>query len=148
MTRFGERQDCAVLYYATLPGMLGVMISQGFYFYSVSFSSLENFKRVVIAEVNIINAVEAVNGRVELIEQIVLLQGEVGVEEMITLVVRGRAGLQERLTEARVEEVLLSLESHVGRAGGESDRLTLGDLVPGQVNFEAGVVCEGRDGAY
>ena len=110
--------------------------------------TLENFKRIVIAKINVIDAVEAVNGRVELIEQIVLLQGEVGVEEMITLVVRGRAGLQERLTEARVEEVLLSLESHVGRAGGESDRLTLGDLVPGQVNSEAGVVCEGRDGAY
>ena len=64
---------------------------------------------------------------------------------------RGRAGLQERLTEARVEEVLLSLVSDVWGARAEGDRLTLCNLVDSQVelvNFEAGVVCEGRDGAY
>ena len=50
--------------------------------------TLENFKRIVIAKINVIDAVEAVNGRVELIEQIILLQVKVRIEEMFTLVLR------------------------------------------------------------
>ena len=61
------------------------------------------------------------------------------------------ACVQERLTETRVEEVFLSLVSNVWRAGSQGDRLTFCNFVNSQVEvvkFEAGVVCDGRDGGY
>ena len=91
--------------------------------------TLENFKRIVIAKINVIDAIEAVNGRVELIEQVILLQVKVCIQKMFTLVLRNIICVQQSLADGSIEEVLLPLVADVGGAGGEGDWLTSSNFV-------------------
>ena len=68
------------------------------------------------------DTVETVNGGVELIEQIILLQVEVCIKKVITLVLS--------VAEGRIDEIFLPLTRlNVGRPGGQSDRFALSNFV-------------------
>ena len=69
------------------------------------------------------DTVETVNGGVELIEQIILLQVEVCSQKVITLV------LSRTLAEGRVEEIFFPLMGRVWRAAGQSDRFAFCNFV-------------------
>ena len=119
--------------------------------FNFSYSS----ERIVVTKINIIDTVETVNGRVELIEQIILLQVEVCSQKVITLV------LSLALAEGGVEEIFFPLMCRVRRAAGQSDGLAFCNFVcclcRQVLQFKVGIVGgagdsrdsgEGREGGY
>ena len=87
------------------------------------FNFSHSSKRIVVTKINIMDTVETVNGGVELIEQIILLQVEVCSKKVITLV------LSLALAEGGVEEIFFPLMCRVRRAAGQSDRFAFCNFV-------------------